>query len=348
MQSTLILGATGFLGPHLVAAAFQEAQQSATMADPFGAPVIGVGRDVDGAPRYTNPRDGAEWIARDLEPDGAAAALLDELKPSHVVLAAAMARAGACESDPKGAHRMNVEVPGEVAAWCARSGARLVFISTDQVFGGQPAPKKGFAEDAQPDPVQVYGRTKAAGEAAVLEAHPDALVVRLPLLYGDSGGRGLGASDSLLVALDRGKDEEDYLEEELEDEDGEAVEPEEEDREKPEYQRPVLFEDEFRNPLEVGNAAQAVIECLHDDHQGILHLASKQRVDRYNLGMAILRAMGLPDEQCSELIQAGSQAGVETGAPRAADVCLDASRASKLLETALLGLRRGLESSMGV
>ncbi|MDF1837858.1 MAG: sugar nucleotide-binding protein [Planctomycetota bacterium] len=348
MQCTLILGATGFLGPHLVAAAFQHAQMGATMADPFGDPVIGVGRDVEGAPRYTNPRDGAEWISHDLEPEGAAVALLDELKPTHVVLAAAMARAGACEANPNGAHRMNVEVPAEVAAWCARSGARLVFISTDQVFGGQPAPKKGFTEEALPEPVQVYGRTKAAGEIAVLEACPGALVVRLPLLYGDSGGRGLGASDSLLMALDRGKDEEDYPEEEFEDEEGEAEEQAEEGGEKPEYRKPMLFEDEFRNPLEVGNAAQAVIECLYSDHKGLLHLASKQRVDRYSLGLAILRAMGLPDEQCSELVQAGSQGDVATGAPRAADVCLDASRASNLLETALLGLRRGLESSMGV
>ncbi len=344
MQSTLVLGGTGFLGAHLVAAAFQRAQLEATMADPFGPPVMAVGRDIDGAPRYTNPRDGAEWIACDLAPEGAVATLLDELKPSHVILAAAMARAGDCENDPAGAQRMNAEVPAEVAAWCAAAGARLVFISTDQVFGGQPAPKKGFAEDAQPDPVQVYGRTKLAGEQAVLEADPNALVVRLPLLYGDSGGRGLGASDSLLMALDRGQDDEDHDEEhEYEDE-----EPAELAKEEPEYAKPTLFEDEFRTPLEVTNAAQAVVECLHMDQKGLLHVSSKQRVDRHTLGLAILEAMGLPKQQCADLIQAGRQTDSETGAARAADVCLDASRARKILDTGLLGYRRGLESSMGV
>ncbi|MCP5023440.1 MAG: sugar nucleotide-binding protein [bacterium] len=341
MQSTLILGATGFLGAHLVAAAFQRAQLEATMADPFGPPVMAVGRDIDGAPRYTNPRDGAQWIACDLAPEGAVATLLDDLKPSHLILAAAMARAGACEDDPAGAQRMNAEVPAEVAAWCAAAGARLVFISTDQIFGGQPAPKKGFAEGAQPDPLQVYGRTKLAGEQAVLEADPNALVVRLPLLYGDSGGRGMGASDSLLMALDK----DDYEEDEFED--GEDAQ-EAEDELEVEYQKPTLFEDEFRTPLEVTNAAQAVVECLHIDQKGLLHLASKQRVDRHTLGLAILEAMGLPKDQCADLIQAGRQADLETGAPRAADVSLDASRASKILDTGLLGYRRGLESSMGV
>jgi dTDP-4-dehydrorhamnose reductase len=287
------------------------------MADPFGPPVMAVGRQVEEAPRYTNPRDGAEWIAQDLEPAGAVQALLEELKPSHVILAAAMSRAADCEKDPEAAHRINVEVPGEVATWCAAAGARLVFLSTDQVFGGQAAPKKGYAEDAEPSPVQVYGRTKWEGEQRVLKAHPNALVVRLPLLYGDSGGRGLGASDSLLQAVDEGE-------------------------------VPILFEDEFRTPLEVTNAAQVLVECLNSDLTGILHVASKQRVDRYALGLAILDAMGLSKEQCSELIQAGLQADLESGAPRAGDVSLDASRASKCLETALMGIRRGLETSMGI
>ncbi|MEZ6004952.1 MAG: SDR family oxidoreductase [Planctomycetota bacterium] len=317
MAGTMILGATGFLGAHLVAAAFEEARELATMADPLGPPVWAVGRKIEDAPRFTEPRGAARWIAADLLEEGALEDLFERCAPERVVLAAALARAAACEADPELARRMNAELPGRVAARCHAAGIRFVFVSTDQVFGGEPAPKKGFRESDTPAPVSVYGHSKRAGEVAVLAADPQALVVRLPLLYGDSGGRGLGASDSLL----------------------EAVEAD---------QIPPLFTDEFRSPLEVGNAADAVMECaLRDDLHGLLHVAGKQIVSRYELGLAILDAMGLPADQARELVRATTLAEVQTGAPRAANTALDAREASRLLETPLLGLRRGLERAMG-
>lgn len=317
MSGTLILGASGFLGPHLVASAFARAQEEATMADPFGPPVTGVARSVELAPRYTNPRDGARWRSVDLLVEGAVETCLDEMAPSTVVLAAALSRALACEQDPALAERMNAELPREVALACRARGLRFVHVSTDQVFGAEPAPKGGLTESDPVAPLQVYGRTKAAGEAAVLEAHPEALVVRLPLLYGDSGGRGLGASDSLL----------------------EAVEAD---------QQPALFEDEFRTPMEVRNAADALLEAAHSDLTGLLHLAPKQRVSRWDLGIAILRAMGLSETDAASHVRRASRSDFTEGPARAEDVSLNAARAARALQTPLLGIRRGLDAALGI
>lgn len=307
---TLITGAGGFLGAHVLADAFARAQARASFAGPLGSPVVGTCRRPDEAPHFTTPRDGARWIAADLERDGAAAALLEELAPTHVVHCAANSSVTACERAPDAARRLNTALPREVARWCAGRGARLVHVSTDLVFGRDAPPAAGFAEEQPPAPVSVYGRTKADAESAVLDACAEALVVRLPLLYGNSGGRGRGASDWLLEEVDRG-----------------AV--------------PALFVDEWRTPLEVTNAAEALIELLFGDERGILHVAGPDRVSRHELGLWVLAAMEVPEREAHGLVRAAF--GSEADAPelRPADVSLDARRAAALLEVPLLGVRAG-------
>jgi len=310
MQATMVLGGTGFLGAHVVAAAHSRARGLATMAEPQGPRVTGLGRRPGQAPNFTSPRHGGAYVAGDLAQEGAAATLLEAHQPRLVLNAAALSRVGECERDPALAGRLNEQLPAEVAAWCASSGARLVHVSTDLVFGAEPPPMGGFTEDCATGPVSVYGETKAAGERAVLRACPQALVVRLPLLYGDSGGRGLGASDSLLEAVHRDE-------------------------------QPPLFVDEFRTPLEVRAAAEALTELLVADDAGLLHLAGPDRVSRHELGLAVLRAMGLTAEQAAAQVRAVGQAEVQTAGARPADVSLDARRAARRLEAELPGISLG-------
>lgn len=312
MRTTLVTGGSGFLGAHVVAAALARSRGEATMSEPLGPPVVAQSRSSALlAPRFgPGPRDAAEWIERDLT-GGGARALLDAVRPTEVVHCAALSRASACEADPAAAAALNVEVPAEIAAWCAAEGARLVHVSTDLVFGATDAPEGGFAEDASPEPLSEYGRSKLAGELAVLEVLPDATVARLPLLYGNSGGRGLGASDGILEAVERGE-------------------------------VPRLFVDEWRTPLEVSGAAGALVELLDFDHGGPLHLAGPDRVTRHELGLAVLEAMGLDREAARSELDEARQADLDAGAPRPRDVSLDARLAAGHLETVLHGVRAGL------
>ena len=281
------------------------------MAEPRGPRVMGLGRTPDQASNFTSPRHGEAYVAGDLCPAGAPAALLEAKSPQLVINAAALSRVGACEEDPGLARRMNAEVPLEVAAWCADRGARLVHVSTDLVFGAEPPPAGGFDEGATIGPVCVYGETKAAGEEAVLEACPGALVARLPLLYGNSGGRGLGASDSLLEAVQRDE-------------------------------APPLFVDEFRTPLEVTAAADALLELLLTAESGLLHLAGPDRVSRHELGLEVLGAMGLSPEEARAQVRAARQDEFEVGVARPSDLTLDARRAMRVLETDLPGVSAGV------
>ncbi len=86
-----------------------------------------------------------------------------------------------CEDNPSLAMRVNAEAPAEIASWAADRGVPVFHFSTDYVFGGEVAGRRHETEP--PFPVNVYGRSKLAGEQAVL-AHPANCVVRVSWVFG--------------------------------------------------------------------------------------------------------------------------------------------------------------------
>ncbi|TAK68425.1 MAG: dTDP-4-dehydrorhamnose reductase [Actinomycetota bacterium] len=103
-----------------------------------------------------------------------------------VVNCAAWTAVDAAEEQEAAAFAVNAVGPANLARACARTGARLVQISTDYVFAGDAA--SPYAEDAAPAPRSAYGRTKAAGEWAVQAANPGrSYLVRTAWLYGEHG-----------------------------------------------------------------------------------------------------------------------------------------------------------------
>ncbi|MEJ5945826.1 dTDP-4-dehydrorhamnose reductase [Pseudokineococcus basanitobsidens] len=113
-----------------------------------------------------------------------AAACRDAVAGSSVVVnASAYTAVDAAEEHEAEAFVVNAVGAANLAAACSSAGARLVHVSTDYVFSGQAS--EPYAEDALPAPRSAYGRSKAAGEWAVLAADPQHMVVRTAWLYGD-------------------------------------------------------------------------------------------------------------------------------------------------------------------
>lgn len=112
-------------------------------------------------------------------------ARLATLRPHAVINAAAYTAVDQAEAEPARAEAINVGGADHLARHCAAHGARLVHLSTDFVFDG--AVSRPYAPQAPVAPLGVYGRTKAAGEAAVLASAPTAVVLRTAWLYGPSG-----------------------------------------------------------------------------------------------------------------------------------------------------------------
>lgn len=175
----LVVGATGQVGSHLLAALAAS-----------GASVVGTGHST------------AADVRLDLADAHGIADVLNRVQPDTVWLAGAYTHVDGCEVDPEASHRVNVAGPTTVAAWARDHGARLVFFSTDYVFDGTAGP---YAEDADPHPLSVYGRDKLAIEALLAAELPDrALVVRTTWVYGRAA-RGQGFIERLTQNLVAGR-----------------------------------------------------------------------------------------------------------------------------------------------
>jgi dTDP-4-dehydrorhamnose reductase len=112
--------------------------------------------------------------------------VLTDAKPRVVINCAAYTAVDAAEKDEETAFLVNADGPDLVARWCYDNSARLVHVSTDYVFAGRASTP--YDEDSAVAPKSAYGRSKAAGERAVLSSGAHAFVVRTAWLYGAVGG----------------------------------------------------------------------------------------------------------------------------------------------------------------
>ncbi|MCA8256577.1 SDR family oxidoreductase [Burkholderia sp. AU31624] len=188
LPTVLLIGAAGLLGRAVAASLARESSLNlvATIRNPQGA----------GAKRLALPPENLAEL--DVLDEPALEHLFAVRQPAAVIICAAERRPDVCERDPAGARAINVTAPARIGALAARHGAWTLGISTDYVFDGKAAP---YREDAAPNPLNIYGRTKLEGEAALLAASPLSCVLRLPLLFGPIVDWSESAVTSLVPAI---------------------------------------------------------------------------------------------------------------------------------------------------
>jgi len=112
---------------------------------------------------------------------------LERYHPSVVVNCAAWTAVDDAEEQEEAALAVNGDGARHLAEACRATGAMLLHVSTDYVFAGDAS--SPYPEDAPSAPRSAYGRTKLAGEQAVLGILPDhGYVIRTAWLYGAGGG----------------------------------------------------------------------------------------------------------------------------------------------------------------
>lgn len=229
-DSVLLTGASGYLGRYVV----EELRGRGLRVQTAGRTAC----DVD----------------LDLADAASIARAMDVAKPRLLVNLAAMSRMAECEKSPALALGCNGKAPQLMAA---RTDCRVLQVSTDLVFAGDAAP---YRSEDLPDPISVYGSSKAEGER--LPEH--CLVVRLPLLFGRSHDGQSGATDLLRRWM---KSEASVS----------------------------LFDNEYRTPLHVQDAARGIADLLLDPGiRGVRHLAGPESISRYGLAERFCTAVGLP------------------------------------------------------
>jgi dTDP-4-dehydrorhamnose reductase len=143
-----------------------------------------------------------DFLQLDVADAPAVLDLFETIRPGLVIHTAAMTDVDGCERQPEAAWRANVDGATAVAAACAAVGAHLVHLSTEYVFDGTAGP---YSETDRPNPISVYGRSKLASEAAVLDHCPTATIARTTVLYGYAPNARLNFATWLIGQLQAGQ-----------------------------------------------------------------------------------------------------------------------------------------------
>jgi len=262
---TLVLGASGQLGAELCRQLGQAA-----------------------LPAARKPQE-PDWLQLDLEALAADATALPALLAKHnvstVICAAGATDVERCESDHAWADAANHTGPLALAR--ASRDITFVFYSTDYVFDGQGAlpgdpgtPAGPYLESATPNPLSVYGRTKLAGEQSILDAHPQALVLRTTTVYGPDPQR-----KNFLYTLRRLLTE------------GKTMR---------------VPSDQYANPTYNADLASATLALLHSGSSGVVHVAGPEYLPRTAFAYKACRLLSLD----SSLIQPVTTAELQQKAAR--------------------------------
>lgn len=180
------------------------------------------------------------------------------VEPDVVVNAAAWTDVDGAE-DPRNwprVQQVNIEGVGNLLQGCEAAGARLVHISTNEVFPGTPDTL--YTEYDPTGPVNAYGRSKAGGEA-LLAPHLDRhLLVRVSWLFGPGG-------DHFPAKIARAADR---------------------------FPELKVVSDEIGRPTYTVDAARRIRQLVHAGATGIFHVANAGTVSRYEWARQVLQATG--------------------------------------------------------
>jgi len=233
----------------------------------------------------------------DLTDTDAAARLIKETNPDIVINCAAMTDVDGCEENPVLAESVNSGVVNNLVQILSRD-TYFVQISTDYVFDGKTGP---YPENMAANPLNIYGKTKLDGEAAVRSWGGRSLVVRTSALYDSHSTERANLFASTYNRL----------------RDGQPVN---------------AASDLYCNPIWAANLARALKEAVEKRTYGILNIAGPAYLSRYQFSMAIAEYYGFP----RELVKRMTLAVLKRRAQRPLCAGVDISSTSKILQTELL------------
>jgi len=221
-----------------------------------------------------------------------------------VINCAAYTDVEGAEVDPDAAFAVNAHAVERLAAYAAEQGRGLIHFSTDFVFDGRQ--DRPYREEDEPNPINVYGRSKHAGEKAVLAAGGRAVIVRIQWTYGRAG------RNFVSKILDRARA-------------GGDLHVVDDQRGAPTWTR------------DVADATVALLFAFPELDVRVLHYAARGCASRFETAWFIVRAAGL-----SVRMTPCSSADFPSAAARPANSCFDCSRFDALFP----GMRRPWQTAL--
>lgn len=273
----MVTGAHGLLGPYLC-----EGLSSRGI-------IVGVGRN-----------SGDEIC--DLEQTNQVRDLMARVRPDIVVHTAAMANVDACEENPERALEANAKMVERLVSNIPDQ-ARLITISTDQVYPDTPGPHK----ESMIGPINSYGRSKLAGERAAL-VKSSSLVLRANFFGPSRTPDRSSLSDWLTDSLAK--------------------------------QQPItLFEDVLFSPLHMSTLSALVADAMARKMSGVFNLGCREGRSKKDFGLLIAKHLGLQ----TDTVTVGRSSNIPARAARPADLRMDVNAIEKGLQTRMPTLIEEIE-----
>ncbi len=248
---------------------------------------------------------GHKFISLDITNVSQVEKIVAEHMPAVVIHAASLGNVDYCEKNKVDAHRVNVLGTANVIEACKNHGAKLLFISSNAIFDGLSAP---YSETSSPNPNNYYGQTKVEAESLVTNSGLNFLIVRLLLMYGwNHVKERQNPVTWLLSRLALGNETN-------------------------------LVTDIYINPVYNMAAAKAIWKAIDIDLEGTIHLAGKERVNRYEFGLITAKEFGFDNK----LLHPVTSDYFSDIAPRMPDTTYDTQRMEITLGLSPISITEGL------
>ena len=179
-----------------------------------------------------------------------------EFQPDWVINVAAYTNVDGSETNQELAFRVNAEGPHNLAMAAIEANAKLVHISTDYVFDGTK--NEPYTETDQPNPLQVYGKSKLEGETLIQETGVPGIIIRTSWLYGTHG-------NNFVKTILRLADEKDEIQ---------------------------VVDDQIGSPTYVGDLAETIYKLFSENTENIheiLHFSNEGRISWFEFAQQIIK-----------------------------------------------------------
>ncbi|MDR6846408.1 dTDP-4-dehydrorhamnose reductase [Flavobacterium granuli] len=199
-----------------------------------------------------------DWKELDLCDLDNLAIALTRIKPQIIINCAAHTAVDKAESEHELSDVLNHQSVAIMAQWSHVNDCQLIHVSTDYVFDGTAS--TALFETAMPNPINVYGVTKLAGEKACLQENPEAIIIRTSWVYSSFG-------NNFVKTMSRLMQERDSLN---------------------------VVNDQIGSPTYAADLAQAIMTILTHNHwqAGIYHFSNEGEISWYEFALTIQEICG--------------------------------------------------------
>lgn len=186
-------------------------------------------------------------------------------KPATIVNTAAFVRVDDCEDEQDKAFMVNALGARNIAVLAQELGAKLLHLSTDYVFGGESEPKRtSYTEFDMPAPLNIYGKSKLAGEKFVQHLCTRYFIVRSSSLFGKAGALGKGGNFiETIIKLAKERDE------------------------------LKVVNDQVVSPTYAPDLSRKIAQLIATEYYGIFHITNSGTCSWYEFAKEIVKLAGL-------------------------------------------------------